>query len=821
MAQASAASVQAVPSRPLAERPEAQGLAPGGAPFAGLMAHFLKAPPTSGTPAHPKEASDQDTQPTAEPDASLACAAAGVTPTLVAPSQEIVSPNSAPAAGSLEALEGLTQPSPMTPPGATSLETSATPQPQAGAKPSQAAALATQPELVPSDSLTVAVVSPATYTTQTPSEAAPGAAKAQTTPTFQTQGKATINPAIPAQSTQSMVQVEDVPVCGPSGLPTPEGKAQTAPVPAQPLVAATTEALLQSQAENPGAPQAKSLQAAIQSPASLEGPARTQAGTPTGPRSSALSLGLTTPPEAASPALPAGADSVRFAPQSPSVQMADAALTAPQVKADTAAAATALGLEATPSKALEPAPAAVPSTPLQPTVPAAATFQAKPEAAVVPTQQNLPLTPFAPPETGVTAFESAVLQSPSTEAAPVVATFLRKADIAPGLPTPALPFAPSEPPKTGVTMPQSPNLQPPSPVALPAGVTTQVKADAVTRLMPPSLPVPPSAQIDPGTAAIQARPDTRPQEPSLPLGQGPSPSPTLPSAAPTEPGHPTPQPTLQALLAESAFRLQKPASPERPGVPAAAPVAEAAPAKTSLPQAPEAPAVAPGPVTTPARVSTQAAPTLVPQEVTTGAARGPLQPALAAAGSTPEVDAVATKPAPAQATFHLHAQDGSSMVGQTAVSRATEAIPVAPQVPTTATAPPPSAQVLQMEGGLRWMLKGGAQEAQLQLHPEALGQVTIHLKVEGGEVHARIWVTEAASVQAVREGRPHLELSLKEQGLHLGSFDLQQGRRPHQEVPAPPTFSERIAPEGLSARQEAPAPVAPAILNPHHVELYA
>ena len=119
------------------------------------------------------------------------------------------------------------------------------------------------------------------------------------------------------------------------------------------------------------------------------------------------------------------------------------------------------------------------------------------------------------------------------------------------------------------------------------------------------------------------------------------------------------------------------------------------------------------------------------------------------------------------------------------------------------------------------MLKGGAQEAQLQLHPEALGQVTIHLKVEGGEVHARIWVTEAASVQAVREGRPHLELSLKEQGLHLGSFDLQQGRRPHQEAPAPTVFQERPIPEGVSARQEAPAPLPPAILNPHHVELYA
>jgi len=134
---------------------------------------------------------------------------------------------------------------------------------------------------------------------------------------------------------------------------------------------------------------------------------------------------------------------------------------------------------------------------------------------------------------------------------------------------------------------------------------------------------------------------------------------------------------------------------------------------------------------------------------------------------------------------------------------------------------PPSASVLQVEGGLRWMLKGGAQEAQLQLHPESLGQVTIHLKVEGGEVHARLWITEPASVRAIQEGRPHLESALKEQGLQLGNFDLQQGHRPHQEPPAAAAFRERAVPERIPARQEAPAPAPLPILNPRHVELYA
>jgi hypothetical protein len=128
---------------------------------------------------------------------------------------------------------------------------------------------------------------------------------------------------------------------------------------------------------------------------------------------------------------------------------------------------------------------------------------------------------------------------------------------------------------------------------------------------------------------------------------------------------------------------------------------------------------------------------------------------------------------------------------------------------------------MQLEGGLRWMLKGGVQEAQLQLHPGSLGQVTIHLRVEGGEVHTRMWITEPASVQAVQEGRPHLEMALKEQGLQLGSFDLQQGNRPHQEPPSIPAPRENPVMEAPIARQEAPAAINPANLNPHHVELYA
>jgi flagellar hook-length control protein FliK len=76
-------------------------------------------------------------------------------------------------------------------------------------------------------------------------------------------------------------------------------------------------------------------------------------------------------------------------------------------------------------------------------------------------------------------------------------------------------------------------------------------------------------------------------------------------------------------------------------------------------------------------------------------------------------------------------------------------------------------------------------------------------------------------MQSVQEGRPHLEQALKEQGLQLGSFDLQQGHRPFQEAPSASPFREPSNQEAVTARQEAPAPAPIAILNPHHVELYA
>jgi hypothetical protein len=129
--------------------------------------------------------------------------------------------------------------------------------------------------------------------------------------------------------------------------------------------------------------------------------------------------------------------------------------------------------------------------------------------------------------------------------------------------------------------------------------------------------------------------------------------------------------------------------------------------------------------------------------------------------------------------------------------------------------------VAQVDGSVRWMMKTGNQEAQLQLHPESLGQLTIHLRVEGGEVHARLWIQEPGTVQIIQDGRAHLEQSLKEQGLQLGSFDLHQGHRPYQEPAPTPVFSPVPALVVVPARQEVPPAPTLTSLNPHRIELYA
>jgi flagellar hook-length control protein FliK len=122
------------------------------------------------------------------------------------------------------------------------------------------------------------------------------------------------------------------------------------------------------------------------------------------------------------------------------------------------------------------------------------------------------------------------------------------------------------------------------------------------------------------------------------------------------------------------------------------------------------------------------------------------------------------------------------------------------------------------------MIKGPVPEARLQLHPESLGKVSIELKIEDGQVHAKVWVQEPAAMQALQEGRASLEQALKQSGLQLGSFDLQQGGDASRQAPEPnshqgPAIKED--PALRAARQEAPALGGPPPANSRRIELYA
>jgi flagellar hook-length control protein FliK len=363
------------------------------------------------------------------------------------------------------------------------------------------------------------------------------------------------------------------------------------------------------------------------------------------------------------------------------------------------------------------------------------------------------------------------------------------------------------------------------PAAGPEGGSLSKPGDATMQMAGAPSPAIPA---QPGTGPLTemegpGKSGSAPDSSSLPVKPGTADSlQPDPQASPQiDPTQSKPQTQAQAVIAELASRMKGGSRPEGGVIPAETAGPSATVVVKSLKTA-DVQALAlerveaqPNPTAGPATANPQSAGSLGDDK------SGAAQPSGSPESALSMLDALAAKSGGQVPTPVFHAPDGSALATTGLVPRAGD-IPLVP-IPTAPLAPAaqPSAPVAQIEGSLRWMLKGGAQEAELQLHPDSLGQVTIHLKVEGGEVHARLWVTEPASMQAVQEGRPHLEMALKEQGLQLGSFDLQQGHRPFQEPATTSPYLEPSFQEVAPARQEAPAALSTNILNSHHVELYA
>jgi len=140
---------------------------------------------------------------------------------------------------------------------------------------------------------------------------------------------------------------------------------------------------------------------------------------------------------------------------------------------------------------------------------------------------------------------------------------------------------------------------------------------------------------------------------------------------------------------------------------------------------------------------------------------------------------------------------------------------------------PPQAPMSQLEGSVKWLLRSNAKGAEIQLHPESLGRVTVQLKVEGSDVHAKVWASEASTMPLLKEQKAFLESSLKDQGLTLSSFDLQHGKGGHQAQGEADRHHQHFAPPmretwtGTEFRQEMPTQIVAQHIDESGVEVYA
>jgi flagellar hook-length control protein FliK len=177
-------------------------------------------------------------------------------------------------------------------------------------------------------------------------------------------------------------------------------------------------------------------------------------------------------------------------------------------------------------------------------------------------------------------------------------------------------------------------------------------------------------------------------------------------------------------------------------------------------------------------------------------------------------------PAPATAPPATGAESGLAM-GAPGVTPGTR-VPA----PAATLEAPPAAQhsslVSQVDGSIKWLLKNQDQSAELQLHPESLGTVRIKLTVDGTEVHARLWASDPAALPTLHENRAFLEASLRDQGLTLGSFNLQQGRQGEQTpLPGQATGSASSSSVLSIVGQETPTALEPLPSDAHRIEIVA
>lgn len=847
MASASPVAILALPDRAVAERPESKPGDAGDGRFAGLMAQFAQSQTTPSAvdpargpsarahrsaarraapaPAAP-HASAEVSHPAAAASAPKAGTPSPLRTTARAPRQHPSEAQAADPQAAVPQVSSQDTPAAAAAPATAPLATdSQTPPPEPPAQsPLTAPAVLLPPETIPAPKVTP--VEASAVLVAAPGPAAAVAAKATLAPGL---------PSLPGDPQQptgaSKAALTLAPTAVPTAAPTDIPPTFLEVAPPKAAAQAADPAFLQVGPEEPGT----GLQVTRGTEQTAPGPGAKLAPSPAAePMAGKPSLLATPGAEATT-----GQVTLKVSGTPRSLGPA-ATKPAPDLQAiaNHTLDGTSLDLRSNPSRVLE-VPAAVP-TPAPPPARDSAPLAAKalPAPAVAPEQQTT--TPGAEPALpqvilpgpGASLKGTGVTEDPAPSAVPQTTPPAATA-------TDREPLVPAALPQALAQVPAKAALHPGAEAQGPIGQApfkasgAPVSIDPAERKPAPDLQSLASRTLDGASRALRGTPQRVAEAPAPPavaataLAASPQPAPdaAAPDTEALAATEANPAPKNSAQSAAPALLQAIPAGPGAifKGTRGTEDPAPGAVAKTAPPLAAEP---TPGEPLVPAALPQQLAPLPAKAALQPGTeAQGPSgQAPLKAGGAPVSLDLAETKPAPDLLALANRTLDGAALAPgtpQCAPEGLTAPAPAAAPPPSQPAAAPPSAPVLQVEGGLRWMLKSGAQEAQLQLHPDALGQVTIHLKVEGGEVHAKVWVSEAASVLAVKEGQPHLEQALKEQGLHLGSFDLQQGHRPFQEAPSAPMLRERGLPETPVARQEAPAPPPVAVLNPHHVELYA
>lgn len=431
------------------------------------------------------------------------------------------------------------------------------------------------------------------------------------------------------------------------------------------------------------------------------------------------------------------------------------------------------------------------------------------------------------------------------------------------------------PPATAVALPAplaaAPLPQPLAAVPLPSPGVASIPPGGNPAPAEPPGPLTAATPVAHPEAAAAAAPETGPPAPAadFPAALATAAAPETPSPDPGTTAPATPQATVAALptLAKPARGVPARSSggtPTEP-LPESEPSAlradkttgaESSPAQRSLPRLalpagaapdlpaagspksarPEVPIQAPPGLPATARFNVLAGPArpveAEPPAKDAARAAEPRRPAEEAQPHPTEPAASTAQPAatrPAQASTEsataLPRSESLGLQPSQQLSAAGSPAPVAARSEVAATWQVPVPPVLQqVENGIRWMLRNASPGAELQLHPEALGRVRIELRVEGGEVHARLWASDPKSIPVLQENKAFLEVSLKEQGLNLGSFDLRQNSNQ-----AHPGFTDgqsrgQFWPTEAGAaepRQDAPTRPAPRNANPRRIELIA